>query len=554
MSSESSKSSKEQTQDTKQEAQDRGQGPSQFSQVAVFFGFVLLAIVGVQFASRPAPKRKGWRPKLNIKFQTHEELALTAPQGQTDVEKLIRKHQKKVSNLKKKPGAWVALGRAWVRKARSSSQPVYYRNAEACAKIALKLDPDFSPANSLLGLVYMQRHQFRKARNLSLKIIGERKDAVMAWGTLSDAYLELGDYKKAEAAAQVMMNLKPNLPSYIRASYFLWLRGDFFAAREAIKQAYDAGKGQKDREPVAWVLTQAAMMHWHEGDYRGADAGFDVVFRYVSAYPPAVVGKARIAMTEERYKYAVDLLEQAFAKRPLAETAWLLGDARMALKDKEGAEKAYEQVDKIGRREDFRTLALFYATKQRKPKLALRYAKRELKQRQDIYTLSAYAWALHRNGRSKEASPLAARSLVLGTRDAALWFRAGTIFLAAGDKTKGLSLLARALSLNPEFDETGAAEAKALLKKHGRAIPTKGSLTKLKAPKKPAFKGEPDQLPSNFQVTRAKGKGYKVGKIILPNKGKAPRAARRPAPPASTSRPAGRPVGPAAPSSRPVAR
>jgi tetratricopeptide (TPR) repeat protein len=74
-----------------------------------------------------------------------------------------------------------------------------------------------------------------------------------------------------------------------------------------------------------------------------------------------------------------------------------------------------------------RELARYYADYANKPKDALRIAKLEFDRRKDIHTLSAYAWALHKNGRSKEAMSVIEQATAIGSRDARIRFHAGMI-------------------------------------------------------------------------------------------------------------------------------
>ena len=70
------------------------------------------------------------------------------------------------------------------------------------------------------------------------------------------------------------------------------------------------------------------MLFWHRGDYDGADAGFNLALASMAEYPPALVGKARVRLAAGGRRLARPRwLERAYAKSPLAETAWLLGDA-----------------------------------------------------------------------------------------------------------------------------------------------------------------------------------------------------------------------------------
>src|SRR6185437_14306524 len=114
---------------------------------------------------------------------------------------------------------WITLGRAWVEKARNSGDPGFYLHADACAQEVLKHEPDSKSATDLRALSLMNDHKFAEAKELEEKILAKRPEDVMGWGTLSDAQLELGDVDGAEKSLQKMMDLKPSLPSYIRAGY-----------------------------------------------------------------------------------------------------------------------------------------------------------------------------------------------------------------------------------------------------------------------------------------------------------------------------------------------
>jgi tetratricopeptide (TPR) repeat protein len=271
---------------------------------------------------------------------------------------------------------------------------------------------------------------------------------------------------EAAAAVERMMAIKPNHPAYARASYLRWLGGDTDTAIEYMRLAIDAAD-RHDPEPRAWALVQAALYFWHRGDYRGADAGFDLALQGFPDYPPALVGKARVALADAAPARATTLLQRAFQRSPLVETAWLLGDARAQAGDAAGAAEAYATVVRQGRGGDRRTLALFEATHDRDHDEAVRLASEELQFRGDIYTRDALAWALLRAGRIAEARAASDEATRLGTRDARLLYHAGAIAFAAGDRARGLARVREALALNPAFDVMEAAEARRLLAKEG---------------------------------------------------------------------------------------
>jgi tetratricopeptide (TPR) repeat protein len=415
-------------------------------------------------AAAPAPVAAA---DSDARLPANQRLALAKAGGTTLADKSVTEAQKNVRENRAKDDAWVVLGRAWVRKARESADPGFYLNADACAEVVLERSPDQRLALDLRGLVLLNGHKFDEARALAVQITSRHPEDPMAWGTLSDAYLEMGRYDEATDAAQKMIDLKPNLPSYSRASHLQWLRGDVVSAREAVRRALDSGRaGKTDPEPGAWVFVQAATMFWHEGDYEGADAGFDKALERISDYAPANVGKGRVAMAKGDARRAAELFERAWKVSPLVETAWLLGDAREAAGDAKGAAEAFADVAREGLRTDPRTLSLFLSTKARSAadaEQALKLAREEYEVRKDIVTEEALAWALYRTGHIAEAKASITKARRLGTADARLMFHEGAIRIAAGETANGTKLVADALKKNPAFDVAGAREAKAML-------------------------------------------------------------------------------------------
>jgi tetratricopeptide (TPR) repeat protein len=391
-------------------------------------------------------------------------LCTTDTRDKGTVDSTLREATRAATKRGDSADAWVTLGRAWVTKARVSMDPGFYLHANACASIALGLRPDSAPALDLRGLVYLNDHRFRDARELAERVLASDESDRNAWGILSDANLELGDLDGAERAAQRMMDLRPDLSSYARAAHLRWLRGDRKGAKLFGERAIRAGSESRDPEPVAWILVQTALVFWHEGDYAGADAGFDLALQRFDGYPPALVGKARVALAKERYSDAVRLLEAALSKSPSVETRWLLGDARLLAGDAKGAFEAFDRVVADGRRHDRRSLSSFYAAKKRDGQEAVDLARQELRERPGSYTKDALAWSLYRNGEYREARELAEQAISAGTPDARLLFHAGAIRIAAGDVTSGRELIRRALRLNPAFDPFESKEAEALVR------------------------------------------------------------------------------------------
>jgi tetratricopeptide (TPR) repeat protein len=391
-----------------------------------------------------------------------ERLCLADPGGKLPLDDEIRKLSEMARKLPNKLDSWVILGRAWLRKARNSSDPGYYTNVTKCADMALSVEPGSGVALQLRALAHLNDHSFAEARDVAEQILAKDPDDAIALGIQSDALLELGRIEEATAAGQRLMDVKPGPGAYARASWIRFLRGDAPGAKQLIKEALLGVRDARDPEPAALTFVQAGQLYFSEADYDGADAIFEEALRWVQSYPTALVGRARVALARGDAKRAIEHLGLAQTISPSVEGAWLLGDAKEMLGDGEGAKAAFAQVVDLGRKMDKLTLALFYATKDRDHDEALRLIEAERKHRGGVYIDDAYAWVLFRKGRLPEAKRASDEALRLGTKDARLLYHAGAIRLAMGDAS-GRGLIEQALKLCPGFDRTGTTEAKKLL-------------------------------------------------------------------------------------------
>lgn len=399
--------------------------------------------------------------------QLAERLALMPPSpGQpTPLDSQLSALQDKARRFPSKLENWVLLGQLWVRRAREAAEPGYYRNADACADLALRLQAGSPLALNLRALVLMNDHRFADAQKVAEQILRRNDFDPMAWGTLSDALMEQGQITAAEEAAQHMMALKPSLPSYSRAAYLHFLRGRSREAKEAMRLAIDSAQSRSgDTEPRAWALVQAAYLFWQDGDYDGADAGFQLALQTLPQYPPALVGRGQVALSHGRAQDAVPLLARAYELSPLSETLLLLGDARRLAGDVAGAAATYAQLEKQGRRSDPRTLAYYFAKHRQHLDLARELIDEERRGRADPYTLDVQAWVLFRLGQVAEARRIidGPGALGLGLRDARVLYHAAAIHAGSGDAEGARRLAREALARNPRFDVDEAAAAVAL--------------------------------------------------------------------------------------------
>lgn len=386
-------------------------------------------------------------------------VAMTPPQGEDAVSKLVAERQAAAKSAPKRADLWSQLGEAWVQKSRNDADPDLYEHADAAADVALSLDPDHLVALNLKGLTQMDRHEFVAAKEYAQKVLALDGDDPMALGTLSDANIELGDYDASIAAAQKMLDRKPNLPSYARASYLKWLHGDTAAAKELARLAHDAGRGQRDPEPTAWVLSWAADIFAYEGDYEGAMAGYDLALQSLPDYPPALAGKGRMLLARGDAEGALDAATRSLEGKFDVRTAHTVAAAHRAL---DQTTKAAQILDRIAADDDRLAASVVLATTKHDTAKAVELARREHDRRQTIWTKDALAWALHRHGDSESALPLIREAVVLKTPDPVLRYHHGAILIANGEREEGRKIVREVLASSPKFDPILAPEAVAL--------------------------------------------------------------------------------------------
>jgi len=141
----------------------------------------------------------------------------------------------------------VLLGNAYIQKAREAKGGDYQARAEVSFERALNQDPENAGALAGMGTLALSRHDFAGGLAYGRRALEQAPGAARIHGVIADALNELGRYEQAERVLQRMVDLKPNLDSYSRVSYFRELRGDLAGAVDAMRLAASAGGGAASR-------------------------------------------------------------------------------------------------------------------------------------------------------------------------------------------------------------------------------------------------------------------------------------------------------------------
>jgi len=390
-------------------------------------------------------------------------IALAPPEQRDEIDREIARLQERARNPRDRAQALERLGFRYIASARARHDDGAYTLAAKAAECLASTDPDDATALLIRGHAMHQQHRFSEAEHLARTLVAKR-GMPLDYGLLGDALMEQGRLADAAAAYQKMIDLKPFYQSYTRAAHLRWLKGDLGGAIELIRMAI-AAASPRDPESIAWAYTRLAVYELQAGRLDDASRTLDAALQRQPAYAPALLTRGRLLLATSRYGEAVEVLRRAAQLNPLPEYEWTLADALRRSGSNTEAEAIERRLPANGARSDPRTVALFLATRRASVPQAVSLAERELRQRSDVFTLDAAAWALAAAGRFAEAEPLMMRAVAEGTQDGRLFLHAGVIAAAAGRQDDARRWLKKAervrtMLLPSELDELATLQTR----------------------------------------------------------------------------------------------
>lgn len=383
-----------------------------------------------------------------------------AAQGMVEAQKTIQE----------KPAQYAGynlLAMALLRRARETSDPNYYGQAEDAVKKSLELSPNNFDTEKIRVSILLGEHEYPAALAAAKALNKKVPDDVMVYGLLTDANAELGNYKDAEVSAQWMLNLRPgNLPALLHAAHLRELFGDADGSYELLELSYQSTPSSETEER-AWILTQMGHLRLSSGNLDAAENLLQQALNAFPGYYYTLGNLAQVRIAQKRYEDAVVLLKQRYQKAPSTQNLYDLAEALSLAGKSEEAKREFvefetEALVESGKKDNAnRDLVFYYADQAHQPAKALQVAQQEYAWRHDVYTLDAYAWALHVSGQDLEARKQIESALTVGIRDAKLFRHAGEIVLKSGDLAAAESYLKQSVELNP----AGSEQAQSMLAK-----------------------------------------------------------------------------------------
>ncbi|MGI8642060.1 MAG: tetratricopeptide repeat protein [Pyrinomonadaceae bacterium] len=373
--------------------------------------------------------------------------------------------QKVIEKMPNAANGYNILAIIYIRRARETGDFSLNSKAQIAIDRALELEPDNSGTKKLQASLLLTFHRFQEALEAGTQLQKAYPQDAFIYGVLTDANVELGNYKEAADAVQQMVDLRPTMESYARVSYIRSHYGDSEGAIDAMRMAARIADPQ-DREAQAWCLVHLGNEYFKVGRYEEAGKVYDEALQVFPNYHLALTGKGNARAAAGDYENAAKFLMQSQERVPLTQTVIALGDVYSKIGKAEEARKQYDLAEFIEQKLgniDQRTLALLWADHDIKLDEARQIAAAEHEKRKDIYTADIYAWTLYKKGQFEEAKKMITEAMRLKTKDARIFYHAGMIEKGLGNKKAAVEYLQKAVQLNPSFDILQAEAAKSAL-------------------------------------------------------------------------------------------
>jgi tetratricopeptide (TPR) repeat protein len=357
-----------------------------------------------------------------------------------------------VSAAASDPRAAAELALAYLQRVRVTADPAYYAKAEDLVRRALAQAPEDVAVRTAAAGLALARHEFDRALEHAVAAARLAPRAPIVYAALVDALVEMGRYDDAVAAAQVMVDLRPDLPSLSRVSYLRELHGDTAGAIDAMRRAVAAGAPRS--EATAWSEVQLGHLLLAAGEVDEAELAYRSAAARVEGYAYAAAGLARVHVARGDLAAAVALYADVARRLPVVEHFAILGDLYARMGDVRRADEQYALVEATQRlfaASGVRTdvdLALFDLDHGRNVARSLAAVRAEHAARPSIHVAGALAWAEHHAGDHAAALRHSEEALRLGTRDALMLYRGAVIAANAGDLARSRELLSRARAVD----------------------------------------------------------------------------------------------------------
>lgn len=383
---------------------------------------------------------------------------------QTAVNAAIKKIEKDPNDH----NSYIKLAEIYVNEARVTGEHGYYYPAilSLLDNLLAKNPTGDIPfkAMSLKSSVYLSLHQFATARETAEQAAKLNPDNAQIYGALVDANVELGNYPEAVKMAETMMDKRPDLLSYSRASYLREIHGDPKGAIQAMTMAVESG--YPGFENTAWTRNTLAHIYETYGDLVSAETQYKNTLAERPNYPFALAGLASIEKKKGNVKEAEKLLNDAAGIIP--EVAFYAELAELYQSTGRTAEAEKTTTDVLAMMADDEAKGHMMSLEYAKVYMnlvhdydkALAYAITEYAARPtNIDVNKALAEIYFRKGNIREAEKHLSIAFSTGSKNPELLMIAGLISFANGNAKQGFDFVKTSRETDPYQDTQFSKEA-----------------------------------------------------------------------------------------------
>uniref|UniRef100_A0AAU2JQ86 Tetratricopeptide repeat protein n=1 Tax=Streptomyces sp. NBC_00049 TaxID=2903617 RepID=A0AAU2JQ86_9ACTN len=403
-------------------------------------------------------------------------VGMGAPAAAVDLTALVTDREKWVAAHPDDDASWAVLGAAYLEQARRTADSGWYPKAERALKRSLEVRPaekgNFD-AMTAMGALANARRDFGTGKKWGELVRAQAPKRWTAYPVLVDAYTGIGDYKAAQKAMELLLELRPGLAAHVRASQVYRDRGWREDAVVAMEHAAGAAKTPAEK---AYALFRLGELSWERGDASEALRLYEGALRTDAAQAQALGGRARALGALGRAGEAVRDYRMALGRTPVPQLALELGELLESLGRVEEARTPYDMLGALTARDgtngvDDDVVLGLYEADHGDPAAAVRRLSEEWSRHKSVQVADALGWALHKSGEDAAALEYAKKATELGLRNAEFAYHRAMIERGLGDEAATRRHLEEAMRTNPHFSPLRGPLAKQALASIGQPPP-----------------------------------------------------------------------------------
>ena len=186
-----------------------------------------------------------------------------------------------------------------------------------------------SELNTQLAIGYIQRQQYKPAKDKLEKAMEQNPDNVMAFKTMAYLYAVLGLTEEAEIKYEEAMELSPDDPDLLNSyGAFLCANNRLDEAQQKLEKAYS----NPFYENLYLAQSNAGSCYVTQGEYKKAEPLLRKSLRINPKLPGSLISMAEVGVKTERYLMARAYIQRYHQVKPAsAESLWLQIQAEKAL-------------------------------------------------------------------------------------------------------------------------------------------------------------------------------------------------------------------------------